>query len=80
MKKKTIPSAVIEAAKPLIMHYGENLVFLGQKNTQDIYLFKMPDNLLTGYPFVFLYDSQDDTVDIITRFDAVDIVGKYLKK
>ncbi len=80
MEENIIPQAVVKEAGSLIKMYGENIVRIGQKGIFDIFMFKFPEDTLTGYPFVYLYDREDKTADTITGFDALDIIGEFFKE
>lgn len=80
MEKETPPAAIIERAKTLIDLFGENIVLIGKKDDVDVYMFQFPEDLRTGYPFLFLYDRKNNHVDKITGFDALDIIAELIKE
>lgn len=77
--KNDIPKSVIKEAEGLIDLYGNNFDYLGEYQERDAYLFVFPKNKLTGFPFVFLYDTKDQNVETITGFDALDIIDEFEK-
>lgn len=80
MEDITIPKTVIHAAKHLVDMYGKNFVLIGNKDGRDVYKYKFPEDSRTGFPFVFLYDKEKDTVAKITGFDALDIICEFIKE
>lgn len=77
---KTIPSVVIARAKELIDLYGNCLEYCGDYQGQCVYLFCFPDDLETGFPFVYLYDKMTETVEEITGFDALHILSEITEE
>ena len=75
-----IPKQVKLEAKNLINLYGESIGFLGEYNGYEVYFFQFPENELTGFPFVFLYDREEDCADTITGFDALNIIDFFTKQ
>lgn len=72
-----IPKAVIKEAQNLIDIYGQNLYFLGECDGSDFYLFQFPDDSLTGFPFIYIYDRNNDDAMCITGYDALDIISEF---
>lgn len=72
-----IPEPVIKEAKGLVDLYGNSIEYLGEYQGCDMYRFVFPKQKETGFPFVFLYDKDDECVDTITGFDALDIIGEF---
>ena len=68
---KTIPNEVALAAKDLIADYGPRLEYLGQYGKSEAYEFAFPEDVVTGFPFVFLY--KDGQVTPVTGPDALRI-------
>ena len=77
---KEIPESVMHQANSLVELYGNNIEYLGEYMGTDVYRFVFPENSITGYPYVFLYDREDGTADTITGLMAVDIISKFLKE
>lgn len=75
-----IPQQVIDEAQKLIDRYGSNLVFLGNSNGLEYYVFRFPKDSITGFPFVYVYHPQLKKVTEMTGFDALDILGKFHSK
>lgn len=75
---KKVPIVVREKAMPLIKQYGENVVYIGKKDIWMIYMYKFPEETLTGYPFVYLYDTQEDSVVVIDGFDALQLLEEFI--
>ena len=72
--EKDIPQSVIKEAQSLIDRYGQCIEFIGEKNDLDYFVFRFPENSMTGFPFVYVYNSEfDDTMEI-TGFDALDLI------
>lgn len=71
-----IPQAVLDKAKVLIDTFGENFENLGVHQGKQVYSFLFPKGSATGFPFVFLYDKQTETVDTITGYEALDFLFK----
>lgn len=80
MGNLTIPVAVKEEAKTLISMYGENIILLGQKNNMDVYRFMFPEDSVTGFPFIYLYDREKESAVKITGFKAVSIICELVKE
>lgn len=74
----SIPEAVLKEANDLINLYGNSFQYLGECRGYEVYKFVFPEHKETGFPFVFLYDKEDECVDTITGFDALDIIGKFV--
>jgi len=62
MKEKNIPQSVIDEAQDLIQLYGNTLIYRGVYNDCDIYQFVFPENMETGFPFIYLHDVEADQV------------------
>ena len=69
-----IPEAVKKEAKDLIDCYGESIEYLGKYQEEETYKFVFPENLETGFPFIYLYDKATDQAMTITGFKALDIL------
>lgn len=78
MEKKTTPAAVLKKAEEIICLYGDNIVLIGQDGETNIYKFNFPEDSTTGYPIVYLHNMSNNSVEEVTGFDAVDIIGKYI--
>lgn len=68
------PESVKEKAKGLIELYGEHFVKIGLFENRCVYQFVLPSNICTGFPFVYLYDSDTDKAEEITGLKALDII------
>ena len=75
--KNAIPESVLKEAKGLIDLYGNTLEYLGDYNGYDVYLFAFPENKETGFPFVYIHDTDSNVVLEVTGFRALDIIGKF---
>lgn len=73
-----IPQSVIQEAKGLVELYGNTIKYLGVKGKLHVYMFEFPEQVVTGFPFVFLYDQENDSTDTITGLGAVDIISEFL--
>lgn len=69
-----IPNSVIKEAKYMIDIYGANLEYLGKYKRAEIYEFRFPENTETGYPLLYVFDSQCNVVTKVTGFDALEII------
>lgn len=76
MNYKNIPHPVLKAAKHLINHYGERLVLIGSYANQEVYVFSFPDDVETGFPFLYLLDEKKQTAREITGSETLDLIGK----
>lgn len=75
-----IPEIVLKQAKGLIDLFGEKFKYLGVYQEKDVYLFCFPENKETGFPFVYLYDETNESVEEITGYEALDIIGELKSK
>lgn len=75
MNTDNIPQSVLRAAKKLIERYGERLAFIGTYKGQDVYVFSFPDDIESGFPFLYLYDEKRHSSVEVTGPDALDIIG-----
>ena len=75
-----IPKVVMDEAAALVGQYGENIVLLGHKDVWDVYMFQFPEGSLTGFPYIFIYDREDESIDTVTGFDALDIIAEFEKQ
>ena len=75
--KNDIPEAVIKEAKNLIDRFGESIDYLGEYQDDEAYVFVFPENMETGFPFVYLYDKASDQAMTITGFKALDILSLF---
>lgn len=71
-----IPQPVLKAAKKLIDRYGNRLAFVGKYNGQNVYVFSFPDDVETGFPFLYLYDEKQQTVFTVTGPKTLDIISE----
>ena len=70
-----IPQAVRTAASELIEIFGDHIVHLGRLEDSEVYTFQLPENSITGFPFVFLLDD-DGSVEDITGPRAFQILNE----
>ena len=70
-----IPAEVLAAAAGLVDMYGPMFSLLGERGGVSYYLFLVPENETTGFPFV--YSLSDGKVLEISGFDAVDIIRSF---
>lgn len=68
-----IPQKVKESASFLIKTYGDHLKYIGKYQKSDVYQYVFPENTVTGYPFVFLYNPTGD-VQKITGYESFEII------
>lgn len=69
-----IPQSVLNESQELVDLYGERIRYIGKCGKKEVYLFEMPDEEFTGYPFIYLYDHEADETEEITGFKALDII------
>lgn len=73
-----IPQIVKKAAHDLIEIYGDHFDYLGKFEEADAYMYHFPDDVDTGFPFVYLLNS-DNSVSEIDGFQAMDIINSFSK-
>lgn len=71
------PAKIREAAQWLIDQYGDAICYLGKYKGADTYYFRFPDDIATGFPYVYLMKA--DKVTEITGFEAVEIIGSFVE-
>ena len=57
--------------------YGDSFDYLGEYEGAETYLYRFPDDIDTGFPFVYLL--KDGKVEEISGFLAFDIIGSFVK-
>ena len=67
-----IPAEVLKAAAKIVSQYGENFTLVGEHEGSDVYRYRFPQNMKTGFPFLYLY--KDGKVRFVTGYDALKIV------
>lgn len=77
---KEIPQIVIKKAQSLIERYGQSIGYLGNYKNAEYYVFRFPDDTVTGFPFVYVYYPQKEEVFEITGSDALEIIGEFCKQ
>lgn len=75
---KEIPISVLDAAQGLISQYGQNVVFSGEYMGIEYYTFKFPEESVTGYPVVYMYNINTKEVINISGSRALDIIGELM--
>ena len=73
-----VPEQIKTAAKGLVDMFGSHFKYLGKHSGADFYMFKFPDDSLTGFPFVYQYENGE--VLTITGFAALDIIDLFVKE
>ena len=71
-----IPEQVKKAAAELIEIYGESIDYIGIYKGKQVYLYRFPEDVETGFPFYFLYDGK--SVDVVSGFEALDLGSIFL--
>ena len=66
-----IPEQVKKAAAELIESYGDSIEYIGIYKGKQVYLYRFPEDVETGFPFYFLYDGK--SVDVVSGFEALDL-------
>lgn len=74
--KTEIPIKVQSEAQHLINRYGQNLDYIGNFNEYEYYIYKFPEETITGFPFVYAYNSETEEVMEISGSRALDIIGE----
>lgn len=72
-----IPEEVKKEARYLIEEYGDSFEYLGTYQGQKVFLFKFPENIDTGFPFVYWY--KNGMVFEETGFDALNTIELFTK-
>lgn len=70
-----IPQAVKDQAKELIETFGENFEKLGIYQGKQAYRFVFPEGSRTGFPFVYLFDEQTMSVEVVTGIKAIALLS-----
>lgn len=74
---KNIPTQVRKAAAELIETYGDSIDYIGIYKGKQVYLYRFPEDIETGFPFYFLYDGK--LADVVTGFEALDLAQYFSK-
>ena len=74
---KNIPTQVKKAAAELIEVYGDSIDYIGIYKGKQVYLYRFPEDIETGFPFYFLYDGK--SADVVTGFEALDLAQYFSK-
>ena len=74
--KTEIPIKVQSEAQHLINRYGQNFDYIGNFNGHEYYIYKFPEETITGFPFVYVYNSETEEVLEISGSRALDIIGE----
>ena len=72
-----IPVQVKDEARELIEQYGDTFEYLGDYEGREAYMFKVPEDSCTGYPFVYLYDGK--TATEVSGPLSLDIIGSLVE-
>ncbi|WP_260400108.1 hypothetical protein [Phocaeicola vulgatus] len=69
-----VPEQVKNEARPLIEQYGDSFDYLGNREGQEAYLFRFPDDSTVGFPFLYLFkDGEAMEVTGPGVFDFIDL-------
>lgn len=71
-----VPKEVLKAAAGLVEMYGPKFTLLGEREGQAVYLFNLPEDEETGFPFVFLHEEGRPALEV-TGFDALEIIASF---
>lgn len=71
------PAKVKAAARYLVEMYGDHIEHLGQYQGAEAFYYHYPDDVDAGFPSVYLW--KDNTVTEISGFDALHLLGRFLK-
>lgn len=78
-KQSNIPQSVMTEAENLIDLYGDTIEYIGVYEGYGVYQFVFPKNKETGFPFIYIYDPEDESVLEVTGFRALDIIKEINK-
>lgn len=70
-----IPQVVKDKAKNLVEQYGDNIRFVGINGDNAVYSFMFPENERTGFPYIYVYNKKDNSVEEITGIRALEILA-----
>ena len=70
-----VPEQVKNEARPLIEQYGDSFDYLGNREGQEAYLFRFPDDATVGFPFLYLF--KDGEVMEVTGPGVFDFIDLY---
>lgn len=73
-----IPAEVLKAAAKIVSQYGENFTLVGEYEGSDVYIYRFPEDLILGFPFLYLY--KDKRVTFVTGQKARDIIKSFRAK
>ena len=69
-----VPEQVKNEARPLIEQYGDSFDYLGNREGQEAYLFRFPDDATVGFPVLYLFkDGEAMEVTGPGVFDFIDL-------
>lgn len=69
-----VPEQVKNEARPLIEQYGDSFDYLGNREGEEAYLFRFPDDATVGFPFLYLFkDGEAMEVTGPGVFDFIDL-------
>lgn len=71
-----VPKSILNAAS-VSKYYGNNFRYLGQYKGRSAWQYVFPENIDTGYPFVYLY--ADGHAEEITGTNALHIIESFVK-
>jgi hypothetical protein len=71
-----IPKSVLDEARTLVKQYGPRFSYLGESGGWDYYLYNFPEDVKTGYPFVYLYQEGHPAFEV-TGSEALDIIASF---
>lgn len=71
------PAKVKAAARYLVEMYGDHIEHLGQYQGAEAFYYHYPEDVDAGFPSVYLW--KDNTVTEISGFDALRLLGGFLK-
>lgn len=70
-----IPKKVLKAAKYLVDMYGANFELLGDYQGSDVYMFRFPEGVETGYPALFLF--KDNSVLPMCGIESLQVLASF---
>lgn len=73
-----IPQAVKRQARNLIEQYGFKADYIGECDGQQVFQFKLPNDQENGFPIVYLYNPNSDSVLEVSGMRALEILIQLL--
>lgn len=75
-----IPSAVEKHFQHLYESFGGEILYLGDYQGEEAYLFSFPEGMCTGFPIVALYQKETGHVRRVPGDGGLDIIMEMRRK